>query len=98
MANIMSLHTLYEDHDNVSFTSGRSRGDKFWKKFGSTSLPSADMFRSFRLSQDKRKVKLDPTCLIEFGSIQFDELVISYFINSISAGYPSDVDDPFAIH
>jgi len=65
----MSLHTLYEDHDDVLLHLV-GVGGKFWKRFASTNLPSADMLRSFRPSQDKRKVRLDPTCLIELGSIQ----------------------------
>jgi len=30
--------------------------------------------------------------------VQFNEFILPYFTNLISAGYPSDVDDPFATH
>lgn len=69
--------------------------DKFWPLTSST---NDEAHGSLDISIDEQKYKLDPTCLKEFGSIRIIGLSIPFFINFVSAGYPTEVDDPFQRH
>ena len=74
------------------------REDDFLKRVSPSCLLSYNARGSFLFSKHIRKPNPDSISLMAFGSFKFVKLKLPYFEHSVSAGYPTSVDDPFTRH
>jgi DNA polymerase V len=90
----MSYQGAHQGNNVIKLTPDNSReGEPL------TYPPNYDVIPGFLPAEDLRKPRRDSTCLTEFGSLKLDKLMnLPYFEHSVSAGYPSSVNDPFAKH
>jgi DNA polymerase V len=99
MENIMMLQRINEEHNYAMISVlGNKMESSFLNEFSKTDLPSCDTLSIFNPATSKQKYDFDSTCLIKFAPIESTDLSLPYFINGVSAGYPSDVDDPYTRH
>lgn len=89
---------LHEDHNEIKLIPAKGRDGYSQSRLSSTCLPNIDVFRGYWPSKSKRKLKLDSTCLLDFGLFEFSELRLPHFASLVSAGYPSPADDSLDTH
>jgi DNA polymerase V len=95
----MSYPGLRQDNNEIKSIPHRNRNRGFLKSLPSNGLPTADALRDFLPTKNLRKPNLDSSCLRAFGSLKFGKLMdLPYFEHSVSAGYPTNTEDPFTRH
>lgn len=95
----MSYLETHENNNEVKLMPGKSRAGDYLKGFSSTCLPNMNPLRGFLPIKNVANPRLDPASLMGFGSFKFGKIMnLPYFENSVPAGYPSSVDDPFTRH
>jgi DNA polymerase V len=95
---MMSLQLIKNEFDGAVSVPGSSKGDGSSKESFSPSLTGDFVLSRFKEVKGNQKYKRDLTSLPECGPIKFTKLSLPYFLNGVSAGSPSNVDDPYTRH
>jgi|GEM_PF-73556 len=95
----MSYLGVQQDNKEVKYIPGKGRREGSLKSFSSNGLPNIDALRGYLPSKSTKKPMLDSSNLRAFGLLKSGNLMnLPYFEHSVSAGYPTNTEDPFTRH
>lgn len=89
----MPLARTQETYTEIQYIPAMDANDTSLSGFPSNYSVGMNALRDPVPFETSGKLKLDPTCVLEFGVLNFSDFNVPCFESLVSAGYPFDADD-----